>query len=42
MSSMPHEQQQRRSNRRVGLVLTLLALAVFATTIYRQWMSGGH
>lgn len=42
MANMHQEQQQRRSNRRVGLVLTLLALVVFATTIIRQWLSGGH
>jgi hypothetical protein len=36
------EQLQRRSNRRVGLALALLALAVFATTVIRQWMSDGH
>jgi hypothetical protein len=42
MAAMQHEQQQRRSNRRVGLALTLMALAVFATTIVRQWLSGGN
>lgn len=36
------EQQQRRSNRRFGLALAMLALAVFATTVIRQWLSGGH
>jgi hypothetical protein len=36
------EEQQRRGNRRVGLALALLALAVFATTVIRQWLSGGH
>jgi hypothetical protein len=42
MTTMDHEQQQRRSNRRMGWALTLLALAVFATTIIRQWLSGGQ
>lgn len=44
MAAMKHdqEQQQRRGNLRVGLTLALLALAVFATTVIRQWMSGGH
>lgn len=37
----PDLEQQRRGNRRVGLALTALALAVFVTTIVRQWMSGG-
>lgn len=36
------QEQQRRSNRRIALALCLLALAVFATTVIRQWLSGGH
>jgi hypothetical protein len=43
MTAMKQDQeQQRRDNRRIGLALTLMALAVFATTVIRQWMSGGH
>lgn len=40
MTTDTEQQQQQRSNRRVGLVLTLLAVAVFVTTIIRQWVSG--
>jgi hypothetical protein len=32
---------QRRNNRRVGIVLALFACTVFATVIFRQWVSGG-
>ena len=34
------DETQRKSNRRVGIVLALFACTVFVTVIFRQWVGG--
>ncbi|MBK9521974.1 MAG: cytochrome oxidase small assembly protein [Rhodocyclaceae bacterium] len=38
-----HDEDQTRqaNNRRVGLILAMLAGAVFISVIFRQWVTGG-
>jgi hypothetical protein len=32
--------ERRKNNRRVGIVLALLATSVFVSVIFRQWVDG--
>ena len=35
------DQRRRANNRRIGIILAMLASAVFVSVIFRQWVTGG-
>ena len=36
-----NDQIRRAKNRRIGIILAMLAGAVFVSVIFRQWVTGG-